>query len=111
MPGPSSAVPNGNIKNTFILRVPVAAGAALVAGTQERTYIVPGLLAGDYVAVVKPTFQNNISIGGARVSAANTLGINFVAITTPTLAAEDYLLLVARGVYDNPATQLPTAIA
>lgn len=114
MPGPSSAVPNGNVKNTFVLRVPIPAGAAFAAGpnTTERTYTVPGLLVGDFVSVIKPTFQSGIAIGNTRVSAANTLAINFVITNgTPTLTAEDYLLLVARSVYDNPATQLPTAIA
>jgi hypothetical protein len=112
MPGPSSAIPSGNVDNIFALRVPVAAGAALAAGTQERTYTVPGLLLGDAVSVVKPTFQNTISIGGARVSAVNTLAINFVVSSgTPTLTAEDYLLTVVRSTYDNPSVQLPTAIA
>lgn len=113
MPGPSSAVPNGNVKNTFVLRVPVNT-AALGAGpsTTERTFTVPGLLVGDIVSIVKPTFQNTIAIGNVRVSAANTLAINFIATAgSPVPTVEDYLLLVARSVYDNPATQLPTAIA
>lgn len=113
MPGPASATPLGNVLNTFALRVPVNT-AALGAGpsTTARTFTVPGLRLNDIVSVVKPTFQNTIAIGGARVSAADTLEINFVATAgTPTPTAEDYLLFVARSVYDNPSAQLPTAIA
>lgn len=113
MPGPASAVPNGNVINVFYLRVPVTS-AALGAGpsTTERAFTVPGLRVTDHVSVVKPTFQNTIAIGGARVSAADTLSINFIATAgTPTPTSEDYLLTVVRSVYDNPSREAPTAIA
>lgn len=59
----------------------------------EQTFTVPGLAAGIPVMVNKPTAQNGLSIGGARVSALNTLAVTFVnntaATITPT-AAEVY---------------------
>lgn len=109
MPGPSN-VAYGSVANHFVLSVPIPAGAQLAAGTTERTYTVPGLLVGDIVHVNKPTFQNTLSIGGARVSAANTLAINFVTTGTPTLNAENYLVSVTRHSYPN-VSNIPAAIA
>ncbi len=111
MPGPAN-VSLGSVAYSFVVRVPVAAGAALATGpsTQERTYTVPGLLTTDVVTVQKPTFQNTIGIVGARVSANDTLAINFLATAgTPTLTAEDYLVQVDRSSYPALA-QIPTAI-
>lgn len=59
----------------------------------EQTFTVPGLPSGVPVIVNKPSAQNGLSIGGSRVSAANTLAITYVnntaATITPT-AAEAY---------------------
>lgn len=111
MPGQSNA-PIGNVAYNFLLRVSVPTGAALAAGTQERTYSVPGLRLGDFVSVSKPSFQNTISVGNARVSAAGTLAIEFVVVSgTPSLTAEDYLIEVMRAGIDNAPGGLPTAIA
>lgn len=110
MPGPSD-ISRGNIALTMILSVPVAAGAALTASTTvERTYAVPGLQVTDFVYVIKPTFQAGIGIANVRVSAIDTLAIAFGNFTagTPTLTAENYLLLVRRP--SNPSLPLPTAI-
>lgn len=112
MPGQAN-VALGNLANLFYLRVPVPAGAAFAAGpnTTERTYTVSGLRLGDSVFVNKPTNQSGVAIGNVRVSAADTLAISFVITNgTPTLTAEDYLLMVCRPGYDNPSVQSPTAI-
>ena len=112
MPGPSS-VSYGNVANTFLLQTSVATASVGANTTVERTFTVPGLVVGDYVAVSKPTAQAGISVGSRRVSAANTLAITFVNASgggvTPT--TENYTILVVRSQYDNPATQIPTAIA
>lgn len=61
----------------------------------EQTFTVPNLPSGTPVIVNKPSAQNGLSIGGARVSALNTLAITFVnntaATITPT-AAETYTI-------------------
>ena len=56
--------------------------------TAEQTFTVAGLLASSMVVVNKPSVTPGLGIGGARVSAANTLAINFInntasAITPP----------------------------
>lgn len=111
MPGPAS-VSIGSVANSFVLSLPVAAGAALATGpsTEERTYTVQGLLVGDVVTVNKPSFQNTIGVINARVSAANTIAITFLATAgTPSLAAETYLIQVDRHSFPS-AAQIPVAI-
>jgi hypothetical protein len=114
MPGPSTAIASGNVENFFMLQVAVPAGAAIGAATTvERTYTVPGLLLGDIVTVVKPQLDAGLGVVNARVSAPNTLAIQFVNATAGnvSLTASNYLLFVARSTYDNPSAQLPTAIS
>lgn len=61
--------------------------------TAEQTFTVAGVNVGDVVFVNKPTAQAGLGIVGARVSAANTVGITFSNNTgssiTPT-ASEVY---------------------
>ena len=57
----------------------------------EQTFTVPGLIAGTEVYVTKPSLTPNLMVAGARVSAANTLAINFAnnsgsSITPPSEA-------------------------
>jgi hypothetical protein len=62
--------------------------------TAEQTFTVTGLLSGTPVWVNKPTWQSGLGIVGVRVSASNTLAINFCNATntgiTPT--AETYVI-------------------
>lgn len=53
---------------------------AIVAAntTAEQTFTVPGLNVNSQVFVNKPSVTAGIGIGGARVSAVNTLAINFI---------------------------------
>lgn len=65
----------------------------------EQTFTVAGLRVGDAVFVNKPTVQAGIALCGARVTAANTLGICFANITaavlTPT-ASQAYTIVGVR---------------
>ena len=74
--------------------------------TAEQTVEVPGLRVGDFVHVEKPTEQAGLGIGNVRVSAANTLAIQFINPTaagiTPT-ASEAW-----RGVLMRPELPLQT---
>lgn len=112
MPGPASAVPVGTIQYGFILQFAVAAGSAFSAPTAtQRTYTVPGLLVGDIVYAIKPTFQSGLAVAGAVVTATDTVGITFVCTNgTPTMTAENFYLIVFRDVFDSQA-QVPTGIA
>jgi hypothetical protein len=73
---------------------PILSPVSVAANSSaEETFTVTGLPAGATVSVNKPTSQTGLSIAGVRVTAANTLGINFknvtAAIITPT-ASEQY---------------------
>ena len=62
--------------------------------TAEQTFTVTGLISGTEVYVVKPSATSNLAVAGTRVSAANTLAINFAnnsgaAITPPS---ETYMI-------------------
>src|SRR6266853_6109818 len=84
------------LPNVKLLTISPAIVATIT--TAEQTFTLNGLAVGDFVAVSKPTAQAGLGIAGARVTAANTLGITFVNPTaagiTPT-ATETYLVLHA----------------
>lgn len=82
---------------------PAACGAATAT---EQTFTVTGLSVGDSLQtqdvilnVYKPTAQTGLAIGSCRVSAANTISIQFINPTagsiTPT-AGELYTITVLR---------------
>jgi hypothetical protein len=111
MPGPATYT-QGNIKMIMLLSVALTPASVSNATSAEQTFTVNGLQAGDFVDVVKPTTQANLVLGGVRVSAANTLAINFAnvgaATITPT-AGEIYSVKVTR--YENAALgSAPSAI-
>jgi hypothetical protein len=111
MPGPTT-YPQGNIKLNMILSVALSPASVSNGASAEQTFTVNGLQVGDFVDVVKPTTQANLVIGNVRVTAANTLGINFgnlgAATITPT-AGEVYSVNVTR--YENAAMgSAPSAI-
>jgi hypothetical protein len=62
--------------------------------TVEQTFTVPGLQVGDSIDVNKASHQAGLSIGNVRVSAANTLAIQFVNTTAGSLtpATEQYII-------------------
>lgn len=67
--------------------------------TEEQTFTIAGLRTGDFVAVSKPSHTTGVVVGSARVSAADTLAIQFVNPTGSGVnpASEDYTLLVYRA--------------
>lgn len=94
-----SGILMGNLLSVGTLSVTLSPALVAANTTAEQTFTVPGLKTGDFVDINKPTAQAGLSIAGVRVSAANTLAINFgnhtgVAIT-PT-ASESYLVCYAR---------------
>lgn len=69
--------------------------------TTEQTFASTGigLLTTDLVLVQKPTTQPGLGIVGTRVSAADTLAINFINVSTATItptASEVYTVGVFR---------------
>jgi hypothetical protein len=106
-PGPNSATPDtpqapvGNVwkDGVFLLTLtPVSVGPNTAA---EQTFSATGigLLTTDFVAVNKPTAQAGLGIVNARVSAADTLALqfgNFTAATITPTAGQVYNVLVMR---------------
>jgi hypothetical protein len=69
--------------------------ASVAANTSaEQTFTVPGLQVGDSIDVNKASHQVGLSIGNVRVSAANTLAIQFVNTTGGAIvpATEQYII-------------------
>lgn len=80
----------------------------------EQTFTVPGLIAGGKVELTKPSVTTGLMLGGARISAANTLAVNFAnntasAITPPS---EPYIIAyftTQAGNTDATTSVLPSA--
>ena len=68
--------------------------------SQDETFTVTGLLAGDIVMTVNPptSLNDGLGIGGAFVDADNTLTIRFINSTAGALdpAAGTYIVIIAR---------------
>ena len=66
--------------------------------TAEQTFTVTGLNINDFVVVNKPSLDAGIGIGGARVSAANTIAITYINSTAGAIVptTEDYKILAIR---------------
>lgn len=89
----------GNLVKQSVISVALVPVAVAQATTAEQTFTVNGLQVGDFVTVNKPTAQAGLGIVGARVSAANTLAINYCNVPgggniTPT--TETYMIMVSR---------------
>lgn len=96
----SSMIPRGNINELQIVSVALTPAAVSANTTAQQTFTVTGVKVGDVVvAVEKPSHQAGLGIVGARVTAADTVGITFSNNTgagiTPT-AGETYDFVVAR---------------
>lgn len=94
-----STIPKGNISGNWILGVALTPSAIGATTTSEQTFTITGLQLGDFVDVSKPSHQPGISLGNARVSAANTLALEFANVSSGTLtptAAETYSVGVTR---------------
>ncbi len=86
----------------LLLYTPALTPASVAANTTaEQTFTVTGLIANSPVWVNKPSFQSGLGIAGVRVSAANTLAINFVNTSSAAIVptAETYVV----GNFQTPA--------
>lgn len=96
----SSMIPRGNINELQIVSVALTPSAVGANTTAQQTFTVTGVKVSDVVvAVEKPSHQAGLGIVGARVTAADTVGITFSNNTgvgiTPT-AGETYDFVIAR---------------
>lgn len=94
-----STVPNGNVKNEWVISLTLSPTSVANATSAEQTFTMTGLLSGDMVSVSKPTSQAGIGIVGSRVSANGVIAITFMnataATVTPT-ASQVYSVRVSR---------------
>lgn len=78
----------------FIIRQVLTPAAVGANTTMEQTFTVPGLQVGDSLDINKASHQVGLAIGNVRVSAANTLAIQYINTTagsiTPT--SEQYII-------------------
>lgn len=88
----------GNIRAMGVATVTFDPASVSANTSAAQSITVPGLLVGDFVAVTKPSLSAGLSIGGARVSAADTVSVTFVNSTGSPIDAgsESYLVMWAR---------------
>lgn len=82
------------VSTLFIIRQTLAPASVGANTTAEQTFTVPGLQVGDSLDVNKASHQVGLSIGNVRVSAANTLAIQFVNSSGGAIvpATEQYII-------------------
>lgn len=82
------------VSTLFIIRQTLTPTAVGANTTVEQTFTVPGLQVGDSLDINKASHQAGLSIGNVRVSAPNTLAIQFVNTTAGSItpASEQYII-------------------
>lgn len=97
----------GNIAKMFACQVTFNPASVATITTAEQTVTVPGVKVGDFVIAQKPSHTTGVTIGNVRVSAADTVAIQFVNPTAGGVdaASETWLFLVFR-----PENTLPASI-
>jgi hypothetical protein len=81
--------------NSYVITIKLTPASVPAATTVEQTFTVAGLNVGDSVDVNKASHQAGLSIGNVRVSAKDTLAIQYVNTTTGTAitpTAENYII-------------------
>lgn len=74
-------------------------GSVAAGAVEEETATVTGVAVGDIVLnVTKPTLTGGINVGNARVSAANTVIVQFCNVSTAAVdcASETYSFVIGR---------------
>ena len=88
-------------------------GSVGATTTLETTSTVTGILAADVIAVNKPAAQAGLGIAGYRVTAADTIGVNYSVISsgaiTPT-STDAYDIIGISANYTTTATLTPAAV-
>jgi len=104
---PSTTLARGNALQTFYVSPSITPAEVAANITAAQTFTVPGLLTTDHVTVSSVAAQTaGIFVADARVSAANTLSVQFGNCTAGALTpvAGSYILDVIRFEGPLPAT-------
>lgn len=94
----SSGIIAGNVFSATVVSVSLTPAEVATITAPAQTFTVPGLRVGDAVWVTPPSVTAGVAIANARVSAADTLSIQFVNPTAGNLtpAAGTHLVTVVR---------------
>ena len=96
----SNGVIGGNILAMTVGYVTFNPSNIEAAGSSEQTFTFIGVKTGDMVFVSKPTATTAMGVCSARVSAADTIAVTFIATAAADGPSESYQVLVVRP--DNP---------
>jgi len=92
----------GNLSNEWVLLITPGLATSIPANSSaEITFTIPGLLLYDFIEVNKLNHVAGLSVGNARVSAANVLSIQMVNSTASPIAlqiTDQYLVSVERPI-------------
>lgn len=89
---------SGNVYGHTVISITLTPAEVATVVAPAQTFTVPGLKVGDAVWVSPPAQTAGVAICNARVSAANTISIQFVNPTAGALtpAAGTHLISVVR---------------
>lgn len=106
----STSLPRGNIARMFAVAVTFDPASVNTITTAEQTVTVTGVKVGDFIIAMKPSHTTGVTIGNCRVSAVDTIAIQFVNPTAGGVnpASETWQFLVIRP--EPPAAQLGTVV-
>lgn len=82
----STGIIQGNVAVLNVVQVTWDIPSVAANTTEEETFTLTGVKVGDYVHVSKSDLDAGIAFGSARVTAADTVGVQ---ITNPTGGAVD----------------------
>jgi len=94
----STGIIAGNAATMNVIQFVWDPGSCAASTTNEQTVTIPGLKVGDQVSVSKPSLNAGISVGSARVSAANTLAVQLANSTASPIdpGSETWTAVVVR---------------
>lgn len=101
----STTITRGNVIGMWTAAVTFNPAAVNTITTAEQTVTVPGVKVGDLVFVNKPDHTTGVGMCSARVSAANTVAVQFVNPTAGSVNPNEgtYVFLIVRTEGDIPA--------
>jgi len=84
----STGIFNGNVTGISVLKVSITPAEVATIVAPAQTFTVTGVKVGDAVMVNPPAQAGDVGIANARVSAANTVSIQFVNPTEGALTPD-----------------------
>lgn len=92
----STLLARGNVQLMIVGFVTFDPANIAAAGSSEQTFTFTGARSGDMVFVSKPTATAAMGVCSARVSAADTIAVTFIATAAANGPSETYQILLVR---------------